>query len=91
MSKMFLTNPKVAVKGRKKKMPSWDYKEAVTAALMRWNVPLRPAELAVIDYKSDVWQGYHAKLTPEQVAVKMVDKIRRVYKVDEKSDKKDSS
>lgn len=72
-------------------MPSWDYKEAVTAALMRWNVPLRPAELAVIDYKSDMIRGYHEKLTPEQTAVKMVDKIRRVYKVDEKSDKKDSS
>jgi hypothetical protein len=91
MSKMFLTNPKVAKKGKKKKMLSFDYKEAVTAALMRWGVPLRPAELAVIDYSSDVWQGWHEKLTPEQTAVKMVDKIRRVYKVDEKSDKTNSS
>ena len=74
---MFLTNPRVAKKGKnkKKKMPSWDFKEAVTATLMRWNVPLRPAELAVIDYSSDVWQGWHKKLTPEQTAVKMVDKI----------------
>lgn len=87
---MFLTNPKVAKKGKKKKMPSFDYKEAVTAALMRWNVPLRPAELAVIDYSSDVWQGYHEKLTPTQTAIRMVDKIRKAYKVNERN-KKDPS
>lgn len=83
---MFLTTPKVADKGKKKKLTPFDYKEAVTATLMKWGVPLRPAELAVIDYRSEVWEGYHAKLTSEQTAVKMIDKVRRVYKVNESNE-----
>ena len=79
MSKTFLTNPKAP--GKKPKLTPFDYKEAVTAKLMEWDVPLRPAELAVIDYRSEVYQGYKDKLTPTQTAVSMVDKIRKVYKV----------
>ena len=78
MSKTFLTNPK-APDGKKPKLTPFDYKEAVTAKLMEWGVPLRPAELAVIDYKSDVYQGFKDKLTPKQTAIKMVDKIREAY------------
>ena len=80
MSSMFLTTPKVADESKKKPTP-FDYKEAVTAVFMRWGVPLRPAEVAVIDYKSEVYNAYHARLTPVEVAVTMIDKVRREYKV----------
>jgi len=81
MSKTFLTNPK-ASDGKKPKLTPFDFKETVTATFMKWGIPLRIAELAVIDYKSDVYQGYKDKLTPMQTAVKMVDKIRKVYNVE---------
>ena len=84
MSKMFLTDPEKS-SGKKEKLTPFDYKEAVTAAFMEWNIPLRTAELAVIDFKSDVYLGYREKLTPKQTAVKMVDKVRKLYKVDDET------
>ncbi len=78
MSKAFLTNPKTS-DGKKPKLTPFDFKEAVTATFMKWGVPLRSAELAVIDYKSDVYQGYKDKLTPIQTAVRMIDKVRESY------------
>ncbi len=91
MSKTFLTDPKAADTGKQKKLTPFDYKEAVTATFMRWGVPLRPAELAVIDYRAEVNQAWHAKLTPNQLAVKMIDKVRKVYGVTDERNKKDSS
>ena len=58
-----------------------DFKEEVCATLQRFGIPLRPAEIAVIDFRPEVIGYFQQKNTPAEAAVLMVDKIRRIYKV----------
>lgn len=82
MSDLFLTNPGTFHKNRKKKPPSlFDYKEAVADCLMELGIPLRTAEVAVIDMKSCVYAGHHDKIDPMTVAVNMETEVRSAYRV----------
>lgn len=58
----------------------WDHKEATIQEFMNLGVPLRPAELAVIDLKSYLYIAQRNKLTPEQTARMMLPEVERVYK-----------
>ena len=82
MSDLFMTNPGPFKKIRKKKPPSlFDYKEAVADCLMQLGIPLRTAEVAVIDMKSCVYAGHHDKIDPMDVAVNMEAEVRKAYSV----------
>lgn len=84
MNPLFLTNredfnPPTPVPNTKN---FFTYREQVAAALMMFGIPLRPAELATIDYRREVLEYFQNKLTPKQTAVMMIDKVRQVYKVE---------
>jgi len=64
---------------------SWDYKEDVVAFLIKKGVPLRPAEVAAIDFKTIINTCYHNKLTPAQAANMLYDKAVEVYTNDDGS------
>jgi len=60
----------------------FDYKEAVAAHLMEMDVPLRSAEVAVIDLKQYVIDGYRNKVSPLTTAFKMLPDVKRMYKIE---------
>ena len=63
--------------GVDKLRPSWDYKEAITKRLIELNVPLRVAELVVIDHSYAVTVCCVNKLTPFQAAEKIILEIAK--------------
>lgn len=75
-----LTDPDNPPKWFETKKASTKYKEDVTAALIKLDVPFRVAELAVIDIKYMVVSGYHKKQKPNITANLMMDMINRIYK-----------
>ena len=81
MSEFFLTNPDSPPSHllTKKGNVSFDYKEKVQRALMELGVPLRPAELAVIDLKTYLKYGHAEKMTPKEVADFILCEVRRLY------------
>ena len=59
-----------------------DYKEDVCEQLQEFGVPLRPAELAVIDMRSDVIGAWKAKKTAFECACELLEEVKRIYKVE---------
>lgn len=62
-----------------KRSEYWSFRENVTKSLMEFGVPLRPAELAVIDMSLKMKEGKEYNLTPKQTAMTMIDDVRRLY------------
>lgn len=56
------------------------HKEATTAEFMKLGVPLRPAELAVIDLRKYLYMAQHNNLSPKQTANIMMSEVERIYK-----------
>ena len=79
MSDMFLTSPESHLISKRENIV-WDHKERVIQELMAFGVPLRPAELAVIDFRSLLYLAQHNKLTPFQTARMMLEEVERLYK-----------
>lgn len=63
---------------------SFSYQEKVTTALKALNVPLRIAEIAVIDFRYNVTVGFHKRTLPAKVARRMLKKVKEVYSEDGK-------
>lgn len=82
MSSLFLTNPGTLKSHflSKKQNIFWDHKEATVTEFMNLGVPLRPAELAVIDLKSLLYIAQKNKLTSKQTADMMLSEVKRLYK-----------
>lgn len=59
------------------------YKEDVCDALTRIGVPIRTAEVAVIDHRGVVITGMHNKHTPLQTATTMLPAVEKMYKTKE--------
>ena len=79
---IFLTDPdnlETEKVDRKIKKCPFDYKEAVCARLQEMDIPLRKAELAVIDMKSYVINGFHNKDSAMTTAFKMLPEVKRIY------------
>lgn len=78
---MFLTNPDAVQSAPKKKKRnlSFEYKEDVARELIHLGVPLRVAETAVIDLRTDVTGGFHAKCSPADTARNLLLKVQQVY------------
>lgn len=84
MSKLFLTNPsQPSHLLTKDENLIWNFKEAVTAELIKCGVPFRIAELAVIDLKKFLILAQHNKLTAEQTANMLMCEVERLYKNNE--------
>lgn len=75
-----LTDPENASGIKPKKCPI-DYKEQVCAHLQEMDVPLRPAELAVIDMRARVIEGFHNKDSALVTAFNMLPEVKRIYNV----------
>ena len=72
---------------RKKKIvtnASFDYKEQVAFGLTRYDVPLRIAEIAVIDLRYEVNVGFHNKWSTDLTAITMLEKVKKIYATDGK-------
>ena len=72
---------------RKKKIvtnASFDYKEQVAFSLVHYDVPLRIAEIAVIDMRYEVNVGFHNKWSTDLTAITMLEEVKRVYMTDGK-------
>lgn len=87
MSEFFLTDPdNMSDEDNDKsnsqyRMPTFDFKEQVVSKLQtEWNVPLRTAQVAVIDLKKISYMCYHYKLNPRQTAEMMISEVERLYK-----------
>lgn len=81
MSDAYLTTPgsdKSHLLSKKENI-FWDHKEATVVELQKLGVPLRPAELAVIDLRSLLYIAQKNKLTPNQTASMMFSEVERVY------------
>lgn len=64
---------------------SFDYKEQVAFQLARhYDVPLRIAEIAVIDLRYEVNVGFHNKWSTDLTAITMLEKVKRIYMTDGK-------
>lgn len=86
MSEFFLTNPEDPTFVPPTKRDTnryWGHKESTVKELMNLGVPLRPAELAVIDFRTELYLCQRNKLTPEQTARMLLDNTKRVYTNDE--------
>ena len=59
-----------------------DFKEDVCEQLQQFGVPLRPAELAVIDLRGRVIGHFKSKDTPFECAVALLEDVKRLYKVE---------
>lgn len=83
MNPLFLTNREnfPAPPPRCKSGDFFGYREEVAKWLMTYGIPLRPAELATIDFRTEVHELFKGKLTAKEAAVIMVDKVRQVYKI----------
>lgn len=56
------------------------FKEDVTKCLIAdCGIPLRKAEVAVIDLRGKVSEGYHGRLTPLDTAKMMLPYIEKIY------------
>lgn len=60
-------------------IPTWDHKEATVYELQRLGVPLRPAELAVVDYRIMLYACQKGKMSPCQTANMMYDTVKTAY------------
>ena len=78
-----LTNPGIQPPWFQSKKSSIVYKESVIASLTSIGVPLKIAEIAVIDLKFKVTTGYHRKQTSKETALLMIDMINRIYKYED--------
>lgn len=77
---IFMTDPDNVDYGRRYRRSDHDYKEEIVAELMRMNVPMRKAELAVIDLKQYVIEGWHNKDSALTTALKMFREVKRIYR-----------
>lgn len=82
MSKAFLTKPNSPTSHLIGKVQNvhWDHKEATIRELVKEGVPLRVAELAMIDMRGYLFSAQRNKLTPKQAAGIMFEEIERMYK-----------
>ena len=67
---------------RKKKIvtnASFDYKEQVAFSLVHYDVPLRIAEIAVIDMRYEVNVGFHNKWSTDLTAITMLEAVKKTY------------
>lgn len=85
MSSMFLTNPDNPNSSKKKENIFWDHKEKTIAEFIELGVPLRPAELAVIDLRTLLYIAQKNKLSPRQTAEMMLPEVERLYKKDDET------
>lgn len=85
MSEQFLTSPGSDKSHliSKKENNYWDHKEATVTEFMNLGLPLRCAELAVIDLKPLLFIAQKNKLTPKQTADMMLSEVERVYMKDD--------
>lgn len=82
MPELNFTNPGEFKKNRKRSSRNLiDYKEAVAECLINLGIPLRVAEVAVIDMKQYWIDGHHNKADPMDVAKDMEQTVRKSYRV----------
>ena len=81
MSDLFLTNPDSPKSHllTKKANVSWDHKERTVAALIEMGVPLRCAELAVIDFRGGLYSAQKRRLSPHQTAQLLFQACEPIY------------
>mgnify|MGYP003649327880 CR=1 FL=1 len=82
---IFLTDPDDLERpGRKRYVKAANgyttFKEDVCDSLQHQGIELRPAETAVIDFRSQLMGYFQEKVTPTQAATMMVDDVRRIYR-----------
>lgn len=76
----------MARRSKKKQLTnaSFDYKERVCEALVECQVPVRIAEIAVIDLRTNINVGFHNKLSARETAAGMLKQVDKIYKTEDK-------
>lgn len=76
---MFLTTQQPQPHIKKPPAKFSQYKQQVTDWLIKYQIPIDKAELAVIDYKQQIVDGKRHHLTADVVALSLVTTIKQGY------------